>query len=223
MVFSGLSVYKNGGSDFKSQDNNMYTKHKFNLPKHWTLDLAEEVGVDIAEAIAVLDIAKKRPKKLAKKVDFQAEKFDRKEKAPNDRPASCLRKSSSFKRIKSFGQFTADILPRLKHSVKILRDENFVNELKNEVQNAPQSSSTSLSRFLKLSSPTTSKNIMFKDSVTVGHSQGKPETCCFKLTPQVLTFHVGHKTQHIILEDIQLVQLDEFHQICTIYAANTTT
>ena len=39
-----------------------------------------------------------------------------------------------------------------------------------------------------------------------------------KLTPEILTIHSKNRTKNVILEEIQLLQIDEFYQICTIYA-----
>ena len=39
-----------------------------------------------------------------------------------------------------------------------------------------------------------------------------------KLTPEILTIHSKNRTKNVILEEIQLLQIDEFYQICTIFA-----
>ena len=62
--------------------------------------------------------------------------------------------------------------------------------------------------------------MLFKETVTTGHTMGEAQQCEIQLTPQVLTFFKKNHPYHIVIDDIQLVQLDEFQQICTIYASN---
>lgn len=95
--------------------------------------------------------------------------------------------------------------------------QEFCQELKNELENAPLPSSSNLSTYFR--SP--SRSVLFREtSTTLGHLQGNSQKCQITLTPQVLSLIFLNRTLHIIIEDIRLLQMDEFKKILQIYAAN---
>ena len=64
---------------------------------------------------------------------------------------------------------------------------------------------------------------MFKETVSIGHLQGNAQKCHVTLTPQLITLvsnHFQSKTLHIIIDEVHLIQLDEFQTFCTIFASN---
>jgi hypothetical protein len=48
---------------------------------------------------------------------------------------------------------------------------------------------------------------------------GESQKCSITLTPQILTFSWARRMENLILDDILLVQIDEFYQVCTIFAS----
>ena len=154
-------------------------------------DIPEEVGMDVAQALDMLEI------KIKHKFDRKSHhKFIKKEKF----------EPSNFKKIQ------AKVIQKLNFE--------FCQELSNEVNNTPEVSSVNLSQWLRNHSPSRHRNILFCEQVTTGHLQGSAQAVTLTLTPQVLTIKTCLEHEHIILDEIQLVQLDEFEQICTIFATN---
>lgn len=181
------------------------------LFKNKTLDCIEEVGVDIADALDLLDIKKKSDVptvgKRASKIEkdnFESEKLK-------------IKHETTKKITKALD--IIDLCPTLNHSPSLTRiNLDFVQHLQNETQNSPVPSSASLSHWLR--NPSMGKNILFRETVTTGHTIGEAQNCQIQLTPQVLTLVKKKHPYHVVIEDIQLVQLDEFQQICTIFASN---
>jgi len=163
-------------------------------------DIPEEVGMDIVEALDMLEIKHKK-----NKVDKNPVKSDSEYKKSS---------KSSIRKV-SYKKLQSKVIQKL--------NREFIEELSNEVKNKPEFSSAALSHWLRNISPAKQRNILFRENVTSGHLAGIAQTCNITLTPQVLTTKYSTETKHIILEEIQLVQLDEFYQICTIFASNSKT
>ena len=146
------------------------------LFKNKTLDCIEEVGVDIADALDLLDIKKKSDvptvgKKASKieKDNFESEKLK-------------IKHETTKKITKALD--IIDLCPTLNHSPSLTRiNLDFVQHLQNETQNSPVPSSASLSHWLR--NPSMGKNILFRETVTTGHTIGEAQNCQIQLTPQV--------------------------------------
>ena len=117
------------------------------------------------------------------------------------------------------------LLLKLSPSSTVIRkvSKDFVSQLKNELGNSPSPSSNTLSAWFRSSTPSRSKNVLFNETISTGHFQGNSQKCHVTLTPQVITLVSNHfqcKTLHIIIDEVHLIQLDEFKTICTIFASN---
>merc|ERR1711953_448134 len=94
-------------------------------------------------------------------------------------------------------------------------NEEFLQELRNEIRNQPDFSSVTLSNYLRGTSR--SRNVLFQENILCSTLEQNVQSV-LKLTPEILTIHSKNRTKNVILEEIQLLQIDEFYQICTIYA-----
>ena len=206
--------------------------HVFNKSKF--VSIPEEVGMDIVEAMDVLESNVKtlKIKKLKKieKLELETRQSEkRKEKEAetekNEEKFEKLVKSTADKAVIKQVQTLVVTNQNEQLSTYLLKKINkeFVKELKNEIENAPNPSSKSLSAWFRSSTPSRSKNHLFKETVTIGHLKGQAEKCVVTLTPQVLTMTSRSFRQgflHIIIDCILLIQLDEFHSVCTFYSSD---
>ena len=99
-------------------------------------DIPEEVGMDIVEALDMLEITRKSVQKIPAKVKIK-KKLPEKEK-------------------ESGRNFV------IQKSVIQKLNEEFVQELRNEIQNRPEFSSVTLSSFLRASR---TRNILFEENI----------------------------------------------------------
>lgn len=172
--------------------------------------IPEEIGVDIAQALDVLAIDTnkfKKPRKQHDKKDI--------EKLAKFPLLKCQNQVPFFKAKCQHKE------PVAKRSLKSITKE-FVEELQNELDNVPQASSKTLSSWFRSSTPSRSQNILFKETVSLGHFQGNAKKCKLVLTPQILTLSTapGNTNLHVILDEIQLLQLDEFQTLIRIFASS---
>ena len=59
--------------------------------------------------------------------------------------------------------------------------------------------------------------MLFKETVTTGHTMGEAQQCEIQLTPQVLTFFKKNHPYHIVIDDIQLGMILHKKSLITIF------
>ena len=131
------------------------------------LGIPEEVGMDIVEAIEVLNI---KCHKKSEKTDDEKKKVWDKLNQQQNKKAKVKVKMLPFP------------LPHPKVLKKVQKE--FLSELQNEWNYQPLPSSSTLSAWFRSNTPQrSSKNILFKENVTTGLCV----KCQIRLTPQVLS------------------------------------